>query len=250
MECPVIPEMDLPEFGQGINAHLNGKRYPLSASIELTERCNFNCVHCYINQPAASRPALERELTTEQMKVIFEQMADMGTMFLTITGGEPLLRADFAEIYGHARRLGLIVKVFTNGALITPALVELFAQVTPQVVDITLYGATRETYEKVTRVKGSFDRVMHSIELLRERSIPFSLKTMVLTVNQHEYPQVQSFAEELGVKFRYDGMLMQRLDGTPGPADYQIPLQDLTASGVQERRPEPATGMAGVGGTQ
>lgn len=229
MECPSIPEMDIAEWGEGLALKLKGQRYPYSATFEITERCNMSCVQCYINQPAGSRPALSQELTTAQVKGILDQIAEAGTLFLTITGGDPLLRSDFPEIYRHARSLGLVVSIFTNGTLITPEIADLLVEYTPRVVDITLYGATQETYERVTRTPGSFARVQHAIQLLLERKVPLSLKTMVLTINQHEFDDMKTFADQLGVKFRYDRLLWPRLDGDQMPLEYQLPLEKVIA---------------------
>ena len=99
MDCNVYQSLDMDEWGVLMTTPLDGGRYPLSATLELTNRCNFNCVHCYINQPANDQVAKQRELTTDQVKKIIDDMAEVGVLFLTLTGGEPLLRPDFAEIY-------------------------------------------------------------------------------------------------------------------------------------------------------
>ena len=227
MQCPSIPEIDLAEWGEGLKSRLGGKRYPYTATFELTDRCNLACVQCYINQAASSSVARSYELTTEQVKNILDQIAEAGSLFLTLTGGDPLLRSDFPEIYQHAKHLGMVVSIFTNGTFITPEIADLLAEYTPRVVDITLYGATEQTYERVTRTPGAFSRVHHGIDLLRDRQVPFSLKTMVMTINQHEFDDMKAYAEGLGVKFRYDGMLWPRLNGNPTPLQYQLPLGDL-----------------------
>ncbi len=234
MSCPHIPEIDLGDLAAAIKAPLQGQRYPLNGLMELTERCDLNCVHCYINQPAGSQPALAKELSTEEVKGILDQAAAAGTLFMTFTGGEVFLRKDFPEIYTYARRLGLIVSIYTNATLITPQIADLLADIRPYAVDITLYGATQETYEKVTRVPGSYARCLQGISLLKERGIPFSLKTLLLTVNQHELGAMQALAEELGVTFRYDNTLWPRQDGGLEPFDVQIPVEALIAMDFED----------------
>jgi MoaA/NifB/PqqE/SkfB family radical SAM enzyme len=236
VQCPAIPEIDLAEWGGELESKLKGQRYPYSATFEITDRCNFACVHCYINQPAGNRPARAQELSTSQVMGVLDQIAAAGTLFLTITGGDPLVRADFPEIYKHARNLGLVVSLFTNGSLITPEIADLLVDYTPRVVDITLYGATQMTYERVTRTTGSFARVQRGVQLLLERGVPLSLKTVLLTINQHEFKAIQAFAEQLGVKFRYDRLLWPRLDGGQSPLEYQIPLEAVIA--LEFRDPE------------
>lgn len=227
MQCPDILEIDLADWGGSLNTKLKGQRYPYSATFEVTDRCNFACVHCYINQPVGSKPTRSVELTTAQVKGILDQMAAAGTLFLTLTGGDPLVRSDFPEIYKHARRLGFVVTLFTNGSLITPEIADLLADYTPRVVEITLYGATPETYDKVTRCPGAYDRAHRGIQLLLDRGIPLSLKTMLLTINRHEFEAMETFAEQLGLKFRYDRMLWPRLDGDMAPNQYQLPIEEV-----------------------
>ena len=88
--------------------------------IELTERCNNNCVHCSINQPVAHEYSRQRELSAEILKDALSQAAALGCLSIKLTGGEPLLREDFEEIYLFARQLGLRVLIYTNATLITP----------------------------------------------------------------------------------------------------------------------------------
>lgn len=227
MECPSIPVFDVGTWYKKVILPLEGQRYPLSGTFELTDRCGFDCVHCYINQPVSSKAAKADELTTSQVKHIFDQIVDAGCMFLTLTGGDPLVRSDFEEIYRYARQLGLIVSVYTNGALITPQIAELFEEITPRVVEITLYGATAETFEKVTRVPGSFNRVMRGIKLLNEKNVPITLKMMIMTINQHEFAAIRQIADTMGVSFRYDGLLWPRLTGEQSPFECQLPLNEL-----------------------
>ncbi|MEM5790358.1 MAG: radical SAM protein, partial [Syntrophobacteraceae bacterium] len=119
--------------------------------IELTERCNNDCIHCCINLPAADSAARERELTTRQVEHVLKQAADLGCLEVRFTGGEPLLRPDFEDLYIYARRLGLRVLLFTNACLISPRLADLFASIPPLLkIEITVYGMRQESYESVT----------------------------------------------------------------------------------------------------
>ena len=237
MSCP---EMDLGEFGKRLREGLGGKRYPLSGTIELTERCNLDCVHCYINQPAGSAEHRQRELTTAQWKDVLDQIAAEGCLYLLITGGEPLLRPDFLEIYDHAKRKGFIITLFTNGTLMTPEIADHLAEWHPYVVEITLYGATAETYERVTGVPGSFERCHRGIRLLRERGIPLRLKTVVMTLNVHEFDQIRDYVQrELEMEFRFDGTLWPRPDGAKCPADLRVAPERLVEIALSDARSVP-----------
>ncbi len=95
------------------------ERFPIAAGLELTFRCNLACIHCYVNLPAADREAKSRELDTDGWRRVLDQCADAGVLWLTLTGGEPLLRPDFCEIYEHAHERGLVLTVYTNATLVT-----------------------------------------------------------------------------------------------------------------------------------
>lgn len=227
MICSFDPDLTLDEFTLRLLEPLGGQRFPLSGSIELTERCNLNCVHCYINQPAADQSASACELDAHAWRTVIDQMAEAGTLFLLMTGGEPLLRQDFPEIFTHACRHGLLVTLFSNASMLTPEITDLLAEWGLHSLEITLYGATRETYENVTRQPGSYDRCLRGIELVLSRGIKTNLKTVLLTNNQHELAAMQALTEGFGLDFRFDSTLWPRLDGTTANMRYQISNQEM-----------------------
>jgi len=234
MECSTFYELDLGEFSATLMAQLKGRRYPLSGMFELTERCNLSCIHCYVNQPASSPIARANELTTAQVKDILDQLAEAGCLYLTFTGGEPMLRPDFLELYLHARKRGIIASIFTNGTMLTPEIADGLTQVKPLFIEISLYGATKETYEKVTRVTGSFERCMRGIQLLKERDLPLYLKSALITTNRHELMDMKAFAHKQGIDFRYDGQMWPRLDGDTTPFDYRFSPEELLAIDLED----------------
>jgi radical SAM protein with 4Fe4S-binding SPASM domain len=141
--------------------------------------------------------------------------------------GEPLLRKDFVEIYTYAKKKGFIMTLFTNGTLMTPVIGDCLTEWPPHKVEITLYGATKETYERITGIPGSFERCKRGINLLLERGIPLELKAMAMTLNQDEVFQIKEFAEESGVKFRFDPVLNPRLDGSKKPCNLRLSPEDV-----------------------
>lgn len=162
--------------------------------MELTERCNNDCIHCCINLPEDD-PAKCREMTTEKVKAVLSEAASLGCLTVRFTGGEPLLREDFQELYLFARRLGLKVLLFTNARLITSEIADLLARVPPkELVEVTVYGMTRESYEAVSRSKGSYDQFWRGLALLQEGKIPFVVKGALLPPNREEMDQFEEWA--------------------------------------------------------
>lgn len=202
-------ELSLGEFGEQLRANVGGRRELLSATLGLTDRCNLRCVHCFVHEPDRDREIKDRELTTAQWLDILDQLAEMGCLSLLITGGEPLLRDDFVEIYTHAKRLGFLITLFTNGTLLTQELVDFLADWYPRAIEVTLYGLTRETYGAVTGYPAAFERCMRGVEMLVAAGLPLRLKAMAMRPTVAEIPAMYEFAAGLGAPFRHDGMLWQ-----------------------------------------
>jgi len=196
------PEISLTELTQRLNKDVFTRRLPLQGSIELTHRCNLQCVHCYCNLPADDREAVKGELRNDEVVHILDQIAEAGALWLLLTGGEPLLRKDFKDLFVYAKRKGFITTLFTNGTLITSEIAAFLADWRPHSIEITLYGATQKTYESITGVPGSFERCLRGIDLLLEHGAPVALKTMVMTLNHDKVFQTKSFAENLGAGFQ------------------------------------------------
>jgi radical SAM protein with 4Fe4S-binding SPASM domain len=202
------------------------RRIPAFVSIELTHRCNLRCVHCYLGGEDAC-PAPERpELPTERWLTLVDEIAAAGCLELLITGGEPLLRRDFAQIYRRAREAGMLLTVFTNGTLIDESILALFCDLPPNHVEISIYGATEGTYEAVTGVPGSHRRCLEGIRSLLECGINACLKTVILELNKHEIREMERMARSLGIDFRTDSSVFPRFDGDRRPLDYRVPAAE------------------------
>jgi radical SAM protein with 4Fe4S-binding SPASM domain len=187
----------------------------------LTQSCNLNCPHCYCFQEIN-----KKELTTFEVYRILDEIADAGCFWLLFTGGEPLLRPDFLDIYTYAKKKGFIITIFTNGTLITPKIADYLREWPPFSVEISLYGATQETYERVTGVTGSYRHCINGIEMLTQRRIPLELKTLVTKLNKQELWKIKEYAEECGLGFRFDAIINPRLNGDKGPCQYRISTRE------------------------
>ncbi len=228
-----IEELPLSRFLD--EAHARARRVPLEGTLETTFRCNLACVHCYVNEPAGAAQVAARELPTARLLTLVDEIAAEGCLDLLMTGGEVLLRPDFPTVYLHALQRGLRVTVFTNGTLVTERLAELFAEHPPACVEVSLYGMTRETYEGVTGVPGSFARCLAGIERLHARGVPLKLKTMLLRTNQHELDAMRAFARSLNVEFRHDSLLNPRVDcGANRNPELQLSAAEAVAADLAD----------------
>ena len=173
----------------------NRKPFLGRLDMEITERCNNNCIHCCINLPVNDLQAKKKELSTQEIKNILKEAVSLGCMTVRFTGGEPLLREDFEELYVFARKQGLKVLVFTNATLIDEHMVDLFTAIPPlEKIEITVYGMKKNSYESVTRISGSFEAAWKGIKLLLERKIPFVVKGALLPDNKEEIAEFEKWA--------------------------------------------------------
>ena len=217
------------DFAERLHARVSPDRTPISGSIEISYRCPLDCQHCYNNLPMNDAVARAAEMTTEEHKRLVDQIVDAGCVWLLYTGGEIFARRDFLEIYTHAKRRGLLVTLYTNGTLINERIADHLAEYRPFKIEITLYGGTRETYEKMTRVPGSFDRCHRGIDLLVERGLPLALKTVATSITLHEVPMMRAFAKSRGLDFTYDPQLNPRIDCGRSPLEVRLAPHEAVA---------------------
>lgn len=218
------------DFSLSLHRRIGGERTPVEVAIEVTRRCPLSCQHCYNNLPMGDLAARNRELTKEEYESIFAELADMGVIWLLFTGGEVFGRKDFLEIYTSAKKKGFLITIFTNGILINEKIADYLREYPPFCTEITLYGRTRETYEALTQLPGSFDRCMRGIELLLDRGVPLKLKTVGTKINRHEVIAMKQFAEQdLGLEFKFDSLINPRIDCSHAPLAVRLSPEEVVA---------------------
>ncbi|MEW6075264.1 MAG: radical SAM protein [Candidatus Omnitrophota bacterium] len=202
---------------------------PIDGFLELTYSCNLHCLHCYVK--GSENPA--QELTTVQWKNIILEIKKAGCMYLVFTGGDPLVRHDFLELYRYAKEQGFIVTVFTNGIGFTDKMIRYLAKSPPYYIDITLNGITPETYEDITQVEGAFEHVMNNVKKIKQNNIPLRIKVNCMKKNKHEIIRIKEFATDLlGASkgkylFAYDVELFPRLSGDKTPLAQRLSADEV-----------------------
>ena len=211
---------------------------PLHGTFELTQRCNFRCVHCYV-LPNADPPA--NELTTADWLALAEEAAVAGCFSVLLTGGEPMLRPDFPEIYLGIRELGIHVMIFTNASKVSPRIIDVLRSAPPRLIETTVYGASPETYKAVTGRAEAYLEAMDGIARMREAGLPVALKTILMNPNKHDFEAIRAMGREGEHRVRYDAAIHARFPGDRGIQQYRLPpdeLVELEARAVPELREE------------
>lgn len=197
-------------------------RIPIRGGIDLLSACNLRCKHCYATGQSGARG-----LPTNEVRRIIDEAADAGCLWFLLTGGEPFIRRDFPQIYLHAKARGLIPTVFSNATLVSDEIASLLGEYPPLVVEVSIYGATRETYERVTRRKGAYDACMLGVEKLAAHGVPLCLKAMLLRDNFHEVDGVRRLAQKVGARFKADSLVFPRLDGSISPLNQRLTARQV-----------------------
>ena len=180
---------------------------PLSVQLDLTYRCNERCIHCYLDHDDHG------EMTTAEIKDLLDQMADAGVFYLTISGGEILMRRDFFEILEHARLRTFCVKLKTNGVLIREKEAKRLRELGVETVQISIYSHRAEVHDAITKMPGSFRQSIEAARFLRQEGLPVTLANVLMTENSTDYLSVKALAAELDARYFIDPTITPMMDG-------------------------------------
>jgi radical SAM protein with 4Fe4S-binding SPASM domain len=183
------------------------RNIPLSVQLDLTYRCNERCVHCYLDHHDHG------EMTTAEIKDLLDQMAAAGVFYLTISGGEILMRRDFFEILEHARLRTFCIKLKTNGILIRKREADRIRDLGVESVQISIYSHIPEVHDAITKLPGSLKQSIEAIRRLRTHGIHVIMANVLMVQNVRDYAGVRALAAELGAQFILDPTITPMMDG-------------------------------------
>lgn len=173
-------------------------RYPWNATFELTARCNLHCKMCLIHMDGKRMAELGgRERTAEEWIGMAKEIQAAGAIGLLLTGGEPLFRPDFPGIYQEIAKLGFMLTLYTNATLVTPGLMEILHKYPPHRIGVSVYGASRDTYEKVTGNPGAYDNMLEGVQLLRQLPSKMTIRTTMIRDNIHDLDRITEWVQTL-----------------------------------------------------
>jgi len=201
---------------------LRSGRVPLLGQIEVTRECSFRCPFCYARPLAGKRP-----MTTDRIIDLLGEVVEAGCVSLLLTGGEPLGHPDFARIYSHAARLGVVMYVETNAHSISDGTLNALEEFPPANVAASLYAATDAGYKAVTGHGAARRRVMENIDRLLSHRIAVSLRTPICKLNFGELEALLAFSAARGLSHSLNFHLFPRQDGEPVGRDTAFSVQEL-----------------------
>ena len=173
---------------------------PLSGTFELSPVCNFACRMCYVRMTAGQVKAHSRPiLTLDDWRRIAREARDQGMLYLLLTGGEPFLGPEFRTLYEELVDMGFLISINTNGSLIDEEAIRWLRKRPPRRINITLYGGSDETYQRLCLAKGVFGRVDRAIRGLKEAGISVKLNCSLTPYNEADLDQMMDYAEQNGL---------------------------------------------------
>ena len=196
---------------------------PLSLTFELTCRCNFSCKMCYVH----SAGNIKKELTARQWLELAKSASEKGTLFLLLTGGEPLLREDFPFLYEELTKMGFVISVNTNGSLLAGDILRLFEKYPPNRLNISLYGAKGDTYLSLCE-SDSFERVKENILMAKKKGLSVRLNYPINALNCRDMEEICRFAKgnDLSVRGVTYMFPQTRAKGDMGFNDCRLSAED------------------------
>jgi len=169
---------------------------PIHGGIELTEKCNFKCLHCFLEGRYEKQP-----LSADRIFDYLDQITDAGNLWLTLTGGEPLMRKDFDAIYTYAYQNGLLLLVFSNGFFLNEGHIALFKEKAPVTIEISIYGLSDAVYKTITGADRAWEKIKRNIMRCVSEKLPVFLKFIVLRENYTDILRFKDWVSELGVDY-------------------------------------------------
>lgn len=174
-------------------------RLPISGIFELTPMCNFSCKMCYVRKNKAQVAEEGGLRKKEEWLGWAEEAKKQGMLYLLITGGEPFFYPEFWELYSELTKMGFIISINSNGSLIDEMTAKKLAAMPPRKINITLYGASDESYEKLCGIKNGFTRVMNAAACLKENGINYKYNCSLTPYNCHEMKKMYEIAHDQNV---------------------------------------------------
>ena len=197
------------------------RHLPWSVHVDLTYRCNERCIHCYLDHEDHG------EMKTDEIKNVLEQLAQSGTLFLTLSGGEIFLRDDLFELLEFARSLHFDISLKTNALLIDAERARKLRALSVRRIQISIYSAEPAVHDAITKVRGSLERSLTAIRFLQAEGLQVKIACPLMKQNLMAYRNVQALAAELGVPYVLDMTITPKMDGDMSLLQLRNPAQDL-----------------------
>jgi radical SAM protein with 4Fe4S-binding SPASM domain len=205
-----------------ISARADKSLTPFSVIMELTRRCNLQCKHCYRIEDAN-----RSEMSIARIFKLIKELYKSGCLFLTLTGGEPLMHPYFFEICYRARLSNLALKIFTNGTLITDSLARKLKRLNILDIYLSIYGASSKTHDRITQKVGSYKKTIKTVLILKRAGLSVRFKYIMMQSNINDYKDMSAFSRKMKIPFDVDSIITPRDNGDITPTQLRLSDKNL-----------------------
>ncbi|MBU1094304.1 MAG: radical SAM protein [Firmicutes bacterium] len=188
-----------------------------AVTIELNTSCNWRCKHCYIDDFS-----YEYELSIQVLDKLFQDLRAMGVVDILLTGGEMFMRKDIVDILKLARSYFFDVSLFTNVSLIDIEKIKAIKELFIDHISCTLFSLDECIHDNVTGVKGSLQKVLNNLNLLRVNNINVEVKHIITNLNQNEYEKIVEYCNLMGFKYRLTPTIWSKRDNDREPLNFKV----------------------------
>ena len=172
--------------------------YPQFCIIEITDKCNFKCEHCYVHKTNT------KMLSFDEIKIFCDELYSINCNRITLTGGEIFTHPQFLDIYNYLYNKGFLIALNTNCSLLNDNILQNLIQKPPFAIEISLYGNNKENFNNFTKTQNFFDITIQNINKLKAENITVRLKNVLTNKNKHCFNEIKNLAHQLNVQFRSD----------------------------------------------
>ena len=218
-----IDDIEAKKELEDLYSYLARNNLIFSFHIDVTNHCNERCIHCY---HPFDEYANKKELTATEIKIVIEEVYNLGCFNIIISGGEALLKPDIFEIIEFAQKYHMMITLFTNGMMLNKECVESLSKLNISLLSFSLYGANAETHDTITTVKGSFEKTLAGIKRSRSCGINCEIKCVVLKQNYKELPLIKELANVIGCPVKFDFTLTGKINGELKPFEYSLSYEE------------------------
>lgn len=191
--------------------------------VELTSKCNERCIHCYIPHEYKIT-----EMPFELYKSILMQMSEMKALYLTLSGGEPMLHPRFLECLKEAQKYDFSIEILSNLTLLTDEIIEVLKDTRLNSIQTSLYSMNPKHHDAITTIKGSFHKTMDSIEKLIANDIPLEISCPTMGINKDDYKDVLEWGDKHKIRVGTDCIMMAKYNHDATNLQTRLTLEEVT----------------------
>lgn len=209
LQVPDNPELLLDKFRNEVSKRTIFNRIPFNTQLELTPVCNFNCEVCYVRM--SDREVIDSGkhiMRFDEWKYYIDGLCDLGVMSFTLSGGECTIHPDFVKLYQYIYDKGKMVTVMTNGSHITDEILDLFVSRPPEKIKVTLYGASKETYQKFCKNGDAYEKVFDNIDTMLDKGLNVLFSYTIGKDNFADFEAVHEYARSKNRKITTENTLL------------------------------------------